>query len=152
SSNPDALYRAMRALAAVGLFVESSDRTFTLTPAGETLRSNHPRSMRAMCQMLNEHWNWSSWGALDYSVKTGQPAFDHVYGQPAFEWFKSHPEDSKVFGAAMTSLTRGIGAAVARAYDFAPIKHLVDIGGSHGVMLSAVMDKYPHLRGTLFDL
>jgi hypothetical protein len=52
----------------------------------------------------------------------------------------------------MTALTRGIGAAVARAYDFSTVKHLVDVGGSHGVLLSAVLDTFPNVHATLFDL
>src|SRR5205814_6106604 len=38
----DALYRLLRALASVGLFAESADRRFKLTPMGQFLRSDHP--------------------------------------------------------------------------------------------------------------
>ena len=151
-TNPDALYRVMRALSGVGLFAESAGRTFALTPASEALRSDHPRSMRAMCRMLNDSWNWAAWGALDHSVKTGEPAFDHVYGMSAFQWLGKHPAESQLFGEAMTSLTTGASAAVAKAYDFSSVKHLVDVGGSHGIMLAGVLDRFPTLRGTLFDL
>lgn len=151
-ANPDALYRVLRALAAVGVFVESDGRTFALTPVGAVLRSDHPRSARAMCRMLNDSWNWAAWGALDHSVKTGEPAFDHVYGMPAFKWFATHSAESQLFGEAMTSLTIGTSAAVARAYDFSSVKHLVDVGGSHGIMLAGVIDRFPNVRGTLFDL
>jgi hypothetical protein len=151
-ANADALYRVMRALAAVGVFVEADDKKFTLTPVGACLRTDNPKSMRGMCRMLNEPWNWSAWGALDHSVKTGEPAFDHVHGMQAFEYMKSHPTESRLFGEAMTSLTTGVSMAVTNAYDFSAIKHLVDIGGSHGILLSTIFAKFPTVRGTLFDL
>jgi hypothetical protein len=147
-----ALYRVMRALSAVGLFAESAGQMFALTQIGETLRTDHPRSLRSLCRMVNEPWCWASWGVLDHSVKTAQPAFDHVHGMPMFEYFKHHPDESKQFSDAMTSLTVNVGAAVANAYDFSPIKHLVDVGGSHGVLLSSIIEKFPTVRGTLFDL
>ena len=52
----------------------------------------------------------------------------------------------------MTSVTTASSAAVANAYDFSTVKHLVDVGGSHGTLLAAVLDKFPGVRGTLFDL
>jgi hypothetical protein len=151
-TNPDALYRVLRALAAVGLFVESEGRKFALTPASEPLRTDHPKSMRAMCRMLNSDWNWAAWGQLEHSIQTAKPAFDHVYGMPAFEWFPKHPESSQLFGQAMSSLTTGVSHAVANAYDFSPVKHLVDVGGSHGTLLSTIIAKFPSVRGTVFDL
>ena len=46
-SHPDALYRLLRALAAVGVFREDEGRKFMLTPMGECLRKDlQPRSGR----------------------------------------------------------------------------------------------------------
>ena len=39
-AHPRALYRVLRALAAVGVFRESEDRSFSLTPMGQGLRSD----------------------------------------------------------------------------------------------------------------
>lgn len=147
-----ALYRVMRALSAVGLFVESAEQMFALTEMGETLRTDHPRSLRSLCRMVNGPWGWASWGVLDHSVKTAQPAFDHVHGMPMVEYFEHHPDESRHFSEAMTSLTVNVGAAVADAYDFSSIKHLVDVGGSHGVLLSSIVEEFSTVRGTLFDL
>jgi hypothetical protein len=152
NTNADALYRVMRALAAVGVFTESDGRRFALTPTGQALRTDHPRSMRAMCQMLNESWNWAAWGELEYSVKTGQPAFDKVYGTSSFHYFSTHPEESQIFGEAMTSLTLGVTAAVVDAYDFSPVKHVVDVGGSHGILAGGIVDRFSTVRATVFDL
>src|SRR5436309_10128412 len=42
----DGIYRLLRALASVGLFVESADRRFKLTRMGKLLQSDHPESLR----------------------------------------------------------------------------------------------------------
>ena len=80
----------MRGLAGVGFFVESEGRTFALTPVSELLRTDHPRSFRSMCRMTNAPWSWAAW-AIHHSVKTGEPAFDHVHGMSVFEHFAKHP-------------------------------------------------------------
>lgn len=151
-ANSDALYRVLRALAAVGVFAETDGKHFALTPVGERLRSDDPHSMRGMARMLNDDWNWSAWGALDHSVKTGGSAFEHVHGMRAFEYMAKHPAESARFGEAMTSLTVGVTHAVAGAYDFSDVKHLVDVGGSHGILVSGIVGKFPNVRGTVFDL
>src|ERR1043166_3733927 len=48
------VYRLLRALASVGVFAETSDHTFTNTPISETLRSDSPKSMRAMVLMVGD--------------------------------------------------------------------------------------------------
>jgi hypothetical protein len=42
--------------------------------------------------------------------------------------------------------------AVLDAYDFSGVKLLVDIAGGHGAVISGVLQKYPSMRGILFDL
>src|SRR5580704_11029036 len=61
-----ALYRVMRALASVGVFVEEPHATFALTPAASLLRSEVPGSQRAMALMLGEE-HYRAWGELLYS-------------------------------------------------------------------------------------
>src|SRR2546429_3648841 len=47
SVSEDGLYRLLRALASVGLFIESADRRFKLTGMGQLLRSDHRQSLAA---------------------------------------------------------------------------------------------------------
>jgi hypothetical protein len=146
------LYRVLRALTNVRVFSENDDHTFALTPISELLRSDAPVSMRAWAEMRGEEWLWRSWGTLMYSLKTGEPAFDHVFGISPWEYFRDHPEESEVFNGAMTSISRMFNAPVVAAYDFAGIGTLVDVAGGHGSLLAAVLKANPSLRGILFDL
>jgi hypothetical protein len=43
-------------------------------------------------------------------------------------------------------------AAMVEAYDFSGIGVVADIGGSKGAVLIALLNKYPQMRGILFDL
>src|SRR5262249_48812468 len=51
STNPDALYRLLRALASVGIFIEDESRQFSLTPLAEPLRSDLAGSKRVFAIM-----------------------------------------------------------------------------------------------------
>ncbi len=51
-ADEDALYRVLRALSVVGVFTETSPRTFALTPAGTLLRADVPGSARDMVVWL----------------------------------------------------------------------------------------------------
>src|SRR5246127_4487220 len=79
------IFRFFRALASVGLFVESGDRRFKLTGMGKLLRNDHPESLAGYARFVAHDSTWRPWGQLGYSVKTGMPAFDHVFNVPIFE-------------------------------------------------------------------
>jgi len=89
---------------------------------------------------------------LEHSVRAGTPAFEHVNGIQLFEYFDKHPNELELFAEAMRSFSVATGAAVAETYDFSGIRTLADIGGSQGFILSLVLQKYPDMRGILFDL
>jgi hypothetical protein len=146
-----ALYRLLRALTSVGVFVEDEDSRFGLTPLGTYLQSDVPGSLRAIAIFFGTEF-FRAGSRLAYSVQTGQPAFDHVFGMGFFEYLERHPESGRVFNEAMTGLTRQRVAAVVAAYDFSSLRKIVDVGGGQGEFLIAVLKAHPTLTGVLFDL
>jgi hypothetical protein len=130
-----ALYRLLRALTSVGVFVEDEDSRFGLTPLGAYLQSDVPGSLRAAAIYFGLEENFRAWSHLSYSVQTGQSAFDHVFGMGLFEYLERHPESGRVFNEAMTGLTRQRAAAVVAAYDFSGLRKIVDVGGGQGEFL-----------------
>jgi hypothetical protein len=151
-ANADALYRLMRMLSGVGVFVESEGRAFSLTPVSSLLRTDAPGSLRSMARMLNRQPTQRAWAALEHSIRTNEPAFDKVHGMSSWEYFGQHAEEARIFDQAMGGFTTMAGRAVAKAYDFSGVKHLVDVGGSQGVLLGAILDAFPNVTATLFDL
>src|SRR5262249_25636269 len=77
-SHARSLYRLLRALASVGIFVEDNQHRFGLTPLAECLRSV-PGSQRSLAMMTGEE-HYQAFGQLLYSVQTGKTAFDKVHG------------------------------------------------------------------------
>ena len=73
-------------------------------------------------------------------------------GKPIFEFLKEHPEQAAIFDDAMTGVHGAETQAMIDAYDFSGIGTLVDIGGGNGTVLKAVLEKYPAMKGMLYDL
>jgi hypothetical protein len=145
------LYRLLRALASVGVFADDGSHRFSLTPLAECLRSDVPGSQRALAIMSGEE-HYRSWGDVLYSVQTGKPAFDKLYGMPVFEFLSKNPEQATVFDAAMVGVHGRETAAMTDAYDLSGVAVLADIGGGNGSLLTTVLQKYPTMRGMLYDL
>jgi hypothetical protein len=151
-SNPDALFRVLRALASLGVFAETGTREFALTPLSEILRSDVPGSIRDGVLFLGEDLHWAVYQELGYSVRTGQPAFDHVFGQELWQYLSEHPEKSVLVDRAMAAASGSLGPAVAEAYDFSKFQTIMDVGGGTGTLLAAILNKYSRPRGIVFDL
>ena len=60
-------------------------------------------------------------GAVN-SVRSGETAFDHLYGSGVFEYLSQHPEEAQIFNESMTGFTQ-LGEVV-DAYDFAGISRV----------------------------
>jgi hypothetical protein len=150
-ADPVALRRVLRALASVGIFAETKDGRFRLTPTAATLRSDVPGSLRSFALMMVDDYNWEGWRELLWGVQTGGLPFDHVYGMPVFEYLRAHPEKDRMFSESMASISGPENAAVALAYDFSRFGTLVDVGGAHGHLLATILRRHRRLRGILYD-
>lgn len=151
ATHAHSLYRLLRMLASVGVLSEDSERRFSLTAVGDCLRDDVPGSQRAMALIAGEE-HYQSWGDLLYSIQTGLPAFDKMFGMPVFDWLSKHPQKAAEFDQAMVSVHGRETASMLDAYDFSSIKTLADIGGGNGSVLIATLQRNAHLQGILYDL
>jgi hypothetical protein len=151
ATNPDALYRLLRALASVGIFTEGESRRFLLTPLAEPLRSDVPGSKRALALMLGDE-QYRVWAEIDYSIRTGKIAFDKVFGKPAFAYLAEHPDKARIFDAAMVGIHGRESNAVLSVYDFSALRVVADIGGGNGSQITEILKKHATMQGILFDL
>jgi hypothetical protein len=150
-THPGALYRVLRALAAVGVFHEDVERRFSLAPLGECLRSDAARPVGPYAAFVGRPHQWRAWGDLLHSVRTGANAYRHVHGVGLWEYISEHPEEGAIFDRAMTGNSRGIAEAIVGAYDFSAFRRVVDVGGGQGALLAAVLEAHRALRGVLLD-
>ncbi len=146
------LYRILRTLAGEGVFAERDDGRFELTAMAEWLRSDKPGSLRGWTTMRGEPVLWRSWGEILHSVKTGCPAFNHVFGMQAFEYFAQNPDVAAMFDDAMRSVSGVKYGAVAEVYDFSGIGTLVDVGGGNGGLMTAILKANPRMKGIIAEL
>jgi len=152
SVNEDALYRVMRTLTSLGVFEETTPRTFANNLPSSMLRSGVQGSMYDMALWMSDPFHFQVYADALYSVETGKPAVEKTFGMPIFEYFPKNPQESEVFNNAMTMFSGMVIPAVLEAYDFSGIGTLVDVAGGHGRVLTSVLEKYPSMRGVLFDL
>jgi len=150
--NEDALYRVLRTLASLGLFEEKGSRTFGNNLATSILRAQTPGSMYDMALWMTDPFHFQVYVNALHSVQTGKPVVEKTFGVPVFEYFQKNREESEVFNNAMTMFSGMVIPAVLDVYDFSGIGTIVDIAGGHGRVLTAILQKYPSMRGVLFDL
>jgi hypothetical protein len=147
------LRRVLRLLVSVGVLTEEADGRFGLTALGNCLRREAPGSFRATALLFGGPLVLNAWGALLHCVRTGEPAFRHLYGTAdPFEYFEQHPEEAAIFDEAMASFARQAATAVAAAYDFSAMSQVVDVGGGNGALLIGILQAFPSLHGVVFDL
>ncbi len=146
------LYRLLRMLAGAGVFHEDADGRFTLTPLGETLRSEGPESVRDWALYVGAPDMWQVWAGLQDSVMTGEAAFPRVHGKRLWEYMGGHPELRMPFDRWMSRQSEQHNAALVASYDFTPIRAVADIGGGTGSTLAAILVANPSLKGILLDL
>jgi hypothetical protein len=145
------LYRLLRALASRGVFFEDTAGRFSLTPLSEGLLSQRADSQWALAVLMGEE-RYHAWGDLLESIRTGQTAFERLYGKPLFDYLGDHPEQSETFDAAMTGVHGRETRAMIDAFDFSGIRALADIGGGNGSTLMGVLGEHSQMRGILFDV
>lgn len=144
------LFRLLRALAAYDVTRYTGNGRFALGRLGKALIGED--SVAPMIRYANTSWHTGAYTRLADAIRNNAPGFDLYEGKPLFGYFAEHPEAGALFDAAMQSLTPLFAAAFAKAYDFRDVQHVVDIGGGTGLLLKAVLARYAHLRGTVFEL
>jgi hypothetical protein len=150
-ADADALYRLLRALAAIGLFEERNGRVFALTEVGELLRSDAPGSLHGWAAFVGRPYFREAWGDLEHSVRTGENAFRHQHGTDVWSWRAERPEESLLFDGAMRALTGAGDQALLDAYDFSRFGTIVDVGGGNGTLIASILRAHPDVAGVVFD-
>ncbi len=145
------LKRVLRAASGFGIVTGAATDDWALTPLGETLRSDVPGSMRQMVIMWNEE-SYDAFGRLLDAVRGERPSFELVFGTDLWRYLAAHPESGATFNAAMGDFVRQSHAAAVAAYDFSSIRSLVDVGGGTGALTVSILEQYPDLTATVFDL
>ncbi|HEY6875370.1 MAG TPA: methyltransferase [Candidatus Dormibacteraeota bacterium] len=150
ATDEPSLRRLLRGLAVWGVVEQQDGDCFAGTAIADSFRSDIP-GMRNMTLNLAAE-AYVAWGSLLYSVRTGRPAYEHVFGRSRWEDLAEDPEGAARFNAHMVEITTRVAAGFVRAYELDGIATVVDIGGGNGALLAAVLKANPAVKGVLFDL
>ena len=150
-SDPEYLFRIMRALSGNGIFKLSKDGKYSNSPMSKALVDGKGSLRYVILQHLGS-FNWSSFNELAYSVRTGEDAVRKVFGKGIYEYLSENREESEIFDRSMTNLTELVIEPLLSVYNFSKCRTIADIGGGEGLLLSAILYKNPNLKGILFDL
>ena len=150
-AEPTMLLRLCRALAAFGIFAVDTDGNLSQTARSMHLRQTAAPTLHYAVRYYASPHITASWAKLEYAVRSGQSAFESVYGMPKFDYLKTHPDEAEVFDAFMRHSPEDRHAAVVDAYDFSEAGLVVDIGGGNGALLAAILTANPQTTGLLFD-
>jgi hypothetical protein len=151
-ADPGALFRVLRTAATIGVFEHHEDDRFSLTPVGETLKSNVPGSMRDMAVAQTSPGHWLPWGRFPDAIKSGGEQATQAHGKPIFQYYDEVAEERIAFMGAMQGMSSLVASEFARVVDFSDCKVVADVGGAGGTLLSAVLDKHSEVSGILYDL
>ncbi|KAJ6410905.1 hypothetical protein OIU84_007624 [Salix udensis] len=140
TKNPDApamLDRILRLLASYSILTCSVrdlpdgkvERIYGLASVCKFLTKNEDGgSLGPLCLMNQDKVLMESWYHLKDAILEGGVPFNKAYGMTAFEY---HGKDPRI--------NKGLAS-------------LVDVGGGTGAVISAIVSKYPSIKGINFDL
>jgi hypothetical protein len=146
------LYRVLRALASTGWLNEDSHGRFGPTALTAGIQTGAPGSLRGLATTELGEEHYPAWGNVLFSVRTGQRAFDDVFGKPLWEYWAGHDEHAEVFNRAMSDMTAVVEPVVLANCDFSGFETIVDIGGGRGTLISSILRAHPNARGKVLDL
>ena len=144
----DALHAVLGHLVSQGVFTEESPGRFACNQAAEQLASVPFLDLAGIGGRMAHTWGT----LLDY-VRTGQPAYQQVFGRPFWEDLAAHPAIGAEFDALMGPAGHGVPDYDVELSDgWDAVRTVVDVGGGTGAMLASLLRRHPRARGILVDL
>jgi SAM-dependent methyltransferase len=129
------------AMCTLGLVEREGDRYRNGPVAAAFLTGAGPVDLRPFLRFW-DHLSYPMWTKLEDAVRTGQ-------GQGTMEL---SGQLQRIFSEGVEAIQAVPSRALPAAYDFGPHRRVLDLGGGTGSWLLALLERYPSLEGTLFDL
>ncbi|WP_329576198.1 acetylserotonin O-methyltransferase [Kitasatospora sp. NBC_01250] len=153
-ADPESLARLLRYLTMLGAVTADHDG-FRLTELGALLRADSAGSMRPLALMYGGPF-YRSFAHLAHTVRTGETAFDHLFGENHFDHFARDPELAPLFDQSMAASSRMFEPLtthpVVTAASAAPAPGtVVDVAGGNGELLARLLTAHPRLNGVLLE-
>jgi hypothetical protein len=144
------LLRFLRLLVTREILVEENNK-YRLAPLGEILRSDHPSLAHNIMLYIGEI-QYRVGGEMLYSVQTGKPAFDKIFGMPFFDYLSANPETGTWFNDGMKFSTDARMRGMVASYPFNQANFIVDVGGGNATLVIHILQNNPHPAGIVFEV
>jgi 2,7-dihydroxy-5-methyl-1-naphthoate 7-O-methyltransferase len=148
-ADPDGLARMLRHLVQHGVFTEPRAGEFAVNQTAAMLRSGQPAALWLDLDGFGGRMDLA-FTALAHTVRTGEPAWEQVFGLPFWAYLDANPAISASFDATMA--LGGADTTLADDYDWTTVRRVADVGGGTGSLIAEVLRRHPRLRGMLVDL
>ncbi|KFO55818.1 N-acetylserotonin O-methyltransferase-like, partial [Corvus brachyrhynchos] len=146
--------RLLDACASLGL-LEKTPQGYSNTDSANTyLASDGKYSLHGYIIHSNDHL-WPLFTNLESAVKEGSRQNHRAFGKKADDLFKDYYHSQEVkqrFMGAMHSIAHLTARDVATAFDLSQFKSACDLGGCTGALAHELVQVYPNLKVTVFDL
>jgi DNA-binding transcriptional ArsR family regulator len=151
-AHADTLRRLLRVAELDGLVRRDRRGRYRLTRTGAVLRPDAPGSLDPWVRYLALESTRNAYAELTGSVRTGEPGFRRATGGTVWDWYAEHPEEERLFAAAMRNITAFDAADLAGAEVWPDEGTVCDVAGGTGELLSAVLAAHPGVQGVLVDV
>lgn len=167
------LKRLMRLLVHSGFFSQihgdnndqEEEVKYALTPSSRYLLCRHNNdttfeTLPFLFLALHHQAMLAPWGVMSSWLLCSEDenystAFEMVNnGKSIWNYMVEEPDFGKLFHQAMVYDSKMIGRLVTRECPevFEGLKSMVDVGGGEGIMAKAIVEAFPHITCTVFDL
>lgn len=145
------LVRLLRALVGEGIFRLNDQGQYENTNLSETLRCDHPDSIRDIVLYLLHDGNLQAWMRLLEVLKTGKPSFRDATGQDLWSYLAQRPKLETHFNQNMAFWTADVTRQILDHYDFSRFQSVADIGGGQGYLIASLLQAYPEMKGVVVE-
>jgi SAM-dependent methyltransferase len=149
-TDADAVRRMIRVLESRGVFERVDGDQFRLTPLGRRLLHDEPGSIAGLANF--KPYELHAWAEAPHTLRTGEAAFSHYFGESMWEWLEERPAASAQFNDTMRRRTSGLLNTAMPEYEWPDDGTVVDVGGGNGLLLERLLAHRPAMRGVVFDL
>ncbi len=152
-THPAATEQLLDGCAALGLLVKRQDQYANHALADAYLWSGSPYYLGGYIEYSDQAL-YPMWGNLATALKEGTHRWTQTFGLagPLFNHFFRTPEAQRAFLLGMHGFGMLSSPRVVTAFDLSAYRTLADLGGATGHLTIAACERYPGLRGIVFDL
>ena len=148
-----AVERLLDACAALGLLSKEGELYRNQPAAEHYLCAGSPHTLHGYIVYSDEAL-YPMWNHLADAVREGKPRWKQTFGVEGaiFSGFFRTEDAMRDFLRGMHGVGMLASPAVIAAFDLSRFRRIVDLGGATGHLAMAACERYPDMRGVVFDL